>query len=73
MGWESTIPNVPRFVAKVFHEFYANLNDNVVVLREKEFDKVYVRGHMYDFSPMAIYNYLHIPVLGDVQFEKGYT
>ena len=30
-GWESTISNIPRFVTKVVHEFYANLSDNIVV------------------------------------------
>ena len=43
--------NIPRFVSKVIYEFYANLNDNVCVPGENEFEKVYVRGHMYDFSP----------------------
>ena len=30
-GWESTVSNIPRFVPKVVHEFYVNLNDNIVI------------------------------------------
>ena len=30
-GWGSTMSNIPRFVTKVVHEFYANLSDNIIV------------------------------------------
>ena len=30
-GWESNISNISRFVTKVMHEFYVNLNDNIIV------------------------------------------
>ena len=47
--------NILRFISMVAYEFYANLHENVSVPREKEFDKVYVRGHVYDFSqPFAL-------------------
>ena len=46
------------------------MNDNIVVLGEKEFEKVYVSGHIYNFSPRAIYMYLHILVLVDNPYEK---
>ena len=38
-GWKSTINNIPRFVTKVVHEFYANLSDNIVVQGEPQFEK----------------------------------
>ena len=34
-GWESIVSNIPRFVTKVIHEFYANLSDNIVVEGEE--------------------------------------
>ena len=43
-GWGSTISIIPRFVAKVVHEFYANLSDNIAVPREPRFENVYVKG-----------------------------
>ena len=73
MGWVSTITNILRFIAKVVHEFYATLNDNVAVLGEKEFGKVYVMGHIYDFSLRPICDYLHIHVLDYTKFEKDYA
>ena len=39
-GWGSTVSNIPRFVTKVVHEFYANLNDNIVIEGEEQFEKV---------------------------------
>ena len=60
-GWESTISNIPRFVTKVVHKFYANLIDNIIVEGEASFEKVFVRGHIYEFSPRVIYEYLNIP------------
>ena len=38
-GWESTVTNIPRFVTKVIHEFYANLSDNIVVKGRVNFKK----------------------------------
>ena len=72
-GWESTVSNVPRFVTKVVNEYYANLNDNIAVPGEIFFWKVYVRGHIYDFSPRASCTYLNIFVLDVDQNEKEYV
>ena len=69
-GWESTISNIPRFVTKVLHEFYANLSDNIVVQEEPQFEKVFVRGHVYEFSPRAICENLKILVLKNFNLEK---
>ena len=33
-GWGSTVSNIPIFITKVVHEFYANLSDNIVVERD---------------------------------------
>ena len=47
-GWDSTMSNIPRFVTKVVHEFfYANFSDNIVIEGEDQFEKAFVRGHIY--------------------------
>ena len=51
-GWESNITKIPRFVTKVVHEFYDNLSDNIVVQGEAQFEKLFVKGHVYEF-PLA--------------------
>ena len=65
--------NIPKFVTKVIHEFYANLSNNIVVKRESKFEKVFVRGHVYDFSPRIISEYLNISVPEDFNYEKDYV
>ena len=72
-GWGSTINNIPRYVTKVVHEFYANLSDNITVPGESQFEKVYVKGHVYGFSPRATCECLNIPVPEDFNFEKDYA
>ena len=62
--------NIPRFVTKVVHEFYANLSDNIVIEREEKFEKVFVREHVYEFSPRVISEYLNISIPEDFVFEK---
>ena len=72
-GWVSTISNIPRFITKDVHEFYANLSDNIVVQGETQFERVFVKGHIYEFSPRLIYEYLNIPILENFEFEKDYV
>ena len=73
-GWESTISNIPRFVTKVVHKFYANLSDNIPVQGEPQFEKVFVRSHIYEFYPRtAICEYLNIPIPENFNFEKEYV
>ena len=55
------------------HEFYANLSDNITVPSEPEFETVYVRDYVYDFSLRAICDYLNIPIPEDFNFEKDYA
>ena len=71
--WESTIDYIPRFVTKVVHEFYANLSDNINVQREPQFEKVFVKGHMYEFSPRAICESLNISIPENFNCEKEYV
>ena len=55
------------------HEFYANFSDNILIQREPQFEKVFVRGHIYEFSPSALYEYLNITIPEDFDFEKDYV
>ena len=70
---ESTISNIPKFVTKVVQEFYANLSNNIVVEGEPQFEKVFVRGHVYEFSPRVICEYLNLSFLENFSFEKEYV
>ena len=60
-------------MSKVVHEFYANLIENIFVPREKEFEKVYVRAYVYDFSPKVICNYLNTPYFDLNENKKDYV
>ena len=71
-NWESTVSNIPRFVTKVIHEFYANLSDEMLVEGEEQFEKSFVRGYVYDFSPRVISEYLNIPIPENFNFERDY-
>ena len=57
----------------VMYEFYANLNDNIIVQGEAQFEKVFVRGHIYKFFLRVISEYLNIPILENFNFEKEYA
>ena len=63
----------PRFVTKVVHEFYANLSDNIVVEGEDQYKKVFVRGHIYEFSLRVICEYLNTSIPESFNFEKDYV
>ena len=72
-GWVSIVSNIPRFVTKVVHEFYANFSDNIVVEGEDQYEKVFVMGHFYEFLPRVICEYLNISILENFNFEKYYV
>ena len=65
--------NIPRFVTKVIHEFYANLSDKILVEGEDEFKKVFVRGFVYAFSPRVISEYLSISIPENFNYERDYV
>ena len=54
------------------HEFYANVSDNIVVKGEDQYEKVFVRRHIYEFSPRIICEYLNIFIHENFNFEKDY-
>ena len=70
--WIHTVANDKGFFPSVVHQFYANLSQNVDVAESLEFEKVYVRGHVYEFSPKAICEYLRIIMYSFNEFDKTY-
>ena len=49
-----TVTKVKPFVKNFIFEFYANLVAEIDDPASKVFHKVYVRGHLFDFSPIVI-------------------
>ena len=45
----------------------------MLVEGEEQFEKAFVRGHVYDFSPRVISEYLNIPILENFNFERDYV
>ena len=72
-GAENPLSNIPRFVTKAIHEFYANLSDNMLVEGEEQFEKFFVRRHVYDFSLRVISEYLNIPIPKNFNFKRDYV
>ena len=70
--WIHTVSNVKGFIHTVVHEFYANLFEIVNVAESLEFEKVYVHGHIYEFSPKEICEYLKIPMYSFNDFDRTY-
>ena len=69
IGWRQTVCDVKEYVPSIVREFYANLSEDVDSEGKPEFQKVFVRGHVYDFSSKIICDYLKI-LLYD--FQKDY-
>ena len=71
--WNHIVSNVKGFIPSVGHDFYDNLSKNVDVADSLEFKKVYVRGHIYEFSPKAICEFLKISTYSFNEFDKTYN
>ena len=48
---------VKEFVPRIVREFYANLFEDVDCEGKPTFQKVFLRGHVYEFSPKVIYDF----------------
>ncbi|VFQ66827.1 unnamed protein product [Cuscuta campestris] len=51
-----TLPG--SYVKKVIQEFYCNLSESCVTKDDPSYQKVFVRGKLYDFSPSVINSFL---------------
>lgn len=60
--WVGSLVKLSGYVERVVKEFYTNLTNDVVDLKSPHFEKVYVRGRWYSFSPKDIAIALQIPI-----------
>ena len=58
MNLLDTVTKLPPFVKTVVLEFYSNLTKGIGDPTYLDFQKVYVRGHQFDFSPRILNAYL---------------
>ena len=62
-----------EYVPRIVREFYANLSEDVDSEEKPEFQKVFVKGHVYEFFPKAICDYLKISLYDFDDFDKHYN
>ncbi|PON31387.1 hypothetical protein PanWU01x14_370300, partial [Parasponia andersonii] len=53
-------------------EFYANITDGFDEPDSTTFHKIFVRNHVYDFSPQVISDFLGVPLKSHDEFEKSF-
>ncbi|VFQ98692.1 unnamed protein product [Cuscuta campestris] len=64
-----TLPG--SYVKQVVREFYCNLNESFIHSTDENFEKVFVRGKYYDFSPAAVNEFLGVNDELDVQIGEA--
>ena len=72
IGWRQTVCDIKEYVPRIVKQFYANLSKDVDSEVKPEFQKVFVRCHVYDFSTKIICDYFKIPLYDFDDFEKYY-
>ncbi|XP_062081184.1 uncharacterized protein LOC133785989 [Humulus lupulus] len=60
--WVGSLVKLSGYVERVVKEFYANLTHDVLDPKSPHFEKVYVRGQWYSFTPKDIAITLQIPI-----------
>ena len=67
--WFSIIIGLKGYVSCIVHEFYANIQEGFTKKDSFFYYKVYVRGHIYDFSPKILVSFLrfHLMILMNIQ------
>ena len=70
--WLKYVIEIEGYVPRVVKEFYANLSEHIDFLGKPTYRKVYFRGHVYEFFPKVICDYLKIPLFNLDEFEKEY-
>ncbi|PON52838.1 hypothetical protein PanWU01x14_206800, partial [Parasponia andersonii] len=59
-------------MSRVVQEFYANITDGFDEPDSITFHKIFVRNHVYDFSPQVISFFLDVPLRPHDEFEKSF-
>ncbi|PON46386.1 hypothetical protein PanWU01x14_251910, partial [Parasponia andersonii] len=71
-GWDNIVFKNKGFVSRVVQEFYANITDGFDELDSITFHKIFVRNHVYDFSPQVISDFVGVPLRSHDEFEKSF-
>ncbi|XP_062085873.1 uncharacterized protein LOC133791979 [Humulus lupulus] len=60
--WTDSLVKFSGFVDRIVKEFYANLTNEIIEPSSPLYNKVFVRGHWFSFSPQDIALALHLPL-----------
>ncbi|XP_062104360.1 uncharacterized protein LOC133815547 [Humulus lupulus] len=60
--WTGSLVKFTGFVDRIVKEFYANLTNEIIEPKSSLYNKVFVRGHWFSFSPQDIALALHLPL-----------
>ncbi|XP_062113609.1 uncharacterized protein LOC133824663 [Humulus lupulus] len=60
--WTGSLVKFTGFVDRIVNEFYANLTNEIIKPKSSLYNKVFVRGHWFSFSPQDIALALHLPL-----------
>ena len=71
-GWKQIVCDVKEFVARIITEFFANLSEDFHCEGKPAFQQVFVRDHVYEFSPKVICDFLKFPCMTLMIFDKYY-
>ena len=72
IGWRQIVCDVKEYVPRIVREFYVNLSDDIDSVGKTTFQKIFITGHVYEFSPKVICDFLKIPLYEFDDFEKDY-
>ncbi|XP_062119342.1 uncharacterized protein LOC133833100 [Humulus lupulus] len=60
--WTGSLVKFSGFVDRIVKEFYANITNEIIEPSSPLYNKVFVRGHWFSFSPQDIALALHLPL-----------
>ncbi|XP_062119302.1 uncharacterized protein LOC133833060 [Humulus lupulus] len=60
--WIGYLVKFTGFVDRIVKEFYANFTNEIIEPKSSLYNKVFVRGHWFSFSPQDIALALHLPL-----------
>ncbi|XP_062089566.1 uncharacterized protein LOC133796100 [Humulus lupulus] len=60
--WTDSLVKFTGFADRIVKEFYANLTNEIIEPKSSLYNKVFVRGHWFSFSPQDIALALHLPL-----------
>ena len=72
MGGNKLLVRSKALSLELLENFMQNLSDDVDCKGKPTFRKVFVRGHVYEFSPKAMCEFLNVPIFDFDAFDKDY-